>query len=283
MTALRILALAAFALAAPAVALAGEVECSGSDLEGVQAVRLPAHAELPAGGADVRLKVDVRADGSYGDVRLYTSSGKRAIDHAVLEAFRQTRLGGACLQAPPGPLHVHYRLDLEAGTADPDVIARVWRTSQEDEQHLLGNYSCNPNGTQLEMNYCAVAEAARASDLLEDVLGEIEDTYSGFGMTDPMVAMQAAQDGWDMQVKADMDALYPLEPGQHPSVAYGSAHLGETQLLYAALVRQRIAFLCDAWLPSQVRRKPPRDAPSVCAHIEPISVWSTSANPPNPD
>lgn len=278
MTARRILALAAFALAAPAVAQAGEVECAKSDLEGLHAFRLPAHAELPEGGTDVRLKVDVRADGSYGDVRLATPSGRRAIDHAVLEAFRQTRLVGACLQAPPGPLHVHYRLELEPGAADPDGITRIWRTSQEDEQHLLGNYSCNPDGSQLEMNYCAVAEAARASDLLEDVLGEIEDTYSGFDMTDPMVAMQSAQDGWDMQVKADMDALYPLEPGQHPDVAYGSSHLGETQLLYAALVRQRIAFLCDAWLPSQVRRKPPRDAASACSSIEPISVWSTPAN-----
>src|SRR5690606_39695470 len=55
MTTLRILALAAFALAAPAVAQAGEVECSRGDLEGVQAFRLPAHAELPAGGADVQI------------------------------------------------------------------------------------------------------------------------------------------------------------------------------------------------------------------------------------
>lgn len=277
MIALRILALAAFALAAPAVAQAGEVECAKSDLEGLHAFRLPAHAELPEGGTDVRLKVDVRADGSYGDVRLYTSSGKRSIDHAVLEAFRQTRLVGACLQTPPGPLHVHYRLDLESGAADPDGIARIWRTSEEDEQHLMVN-SCNPDGSQLEINYCAVAEAAQAWDLLQDVLGEIEDTYSGFDMTDQMVAMQSAQDGWRMQMEAEMDALYPLEPGQHPSEAYGSSYLGATQLLRAALYRQRVAVLCDAWLPSQVRRKPPRDAASVCSPIEPISVWSTPVN-----
>lgn len=125
---------------------------------------------------------------------------------------------------------------------------------------------CDWDGTQQTINACAIVEAAEARLALDAVLGEIADTYAHNEASGLAAALRPAQEGWQRQVQADIDARYPLAPGENPYVTWGSSYPMQIEFLRASLTRQRIEFLCSAWLPEQVRRPhPPDGTPSVCA------------------
>lgn len=121
---------------------------------------------------------------------------------------------------------------------------------------------CDPDGGQQAINACAIVENARADDRLEAVLDEIDRTYAGNGTPEATRGLRDAQSSWSAQVERDVEALYPVPEGEHPSVQWGSSWVMSFEQTRTMLVRQRIAFLCEAWLPDRVRPEPA--APSSC-------------------
>ncbi len=134
--------------------------------------------------------------------------------------------------------------------------------------------ACDPAGPQLAINACTVVEVARAQDALDAVLDEIGGTYADNDDADAAMRLRAAQEGWKGQMEADIHALYPVAADEHPHVTWGSSYPMQTNLLRAALMRQRAAFLCEAWLPANVRHSPPEHGASACTPIAGIPAAS---------
>lgn len=112
---------------------------------------------------------------------------------------------------------------------------------------------CKPNGNQQEITACAIMDRAEADDALEAVLAEIERHHATYDANDDRELLRAAQAGWEAQMNRDVDALYPVPEGVHPSKVWGSSWVITPERLRTTIVRQRIAFLCETWLPDRVR------------------------------
>ena len=120
------------------------------------------------------------------------------------------------------------------------VSATAQATPQLDEK------DCNPNGSQMELNYCAELRLSAADDALnatyKDVLATIGDQ--------PMAIsnLKKAQRLWVQLRDADLDAQFPLEKGQEARIEYGSIYPLEWADAKATMTRERTRYLRAHWL-----------------------------------
>ena len=109
-----------------------------------------------------------------------------------------------------------------------------------------GEEDCNPNGSQMDLNYCAELRLAAADDALnatyKDVLATIGDRPVAVSN------LKAAQRLWVQLRDADLDAKFPLEKGQEARIEYGSIHPLEWADAKATMTRERTRYLRANWL-----------------------------------
>ena len=113
--------------------------------------------------------------------------------------------------------------------------------------------ACNPEGSQAEMNRCALDDFDQADAELNDVYAQ-----AIAGMKDEPVAMQrliTAQRLWIQLRDADLAAQFPLAEGQDARIEYGSIYPLEYAGAKAGLTRQRAAYLRQQFLPQADDRR----------------------------
>jgi len=101
--------------------------------------------------------------------------------------------------------------------------------------------ACNPEGSQAEMNRCALDDLDQADAELNSAYARIVAT-----MKNEPVALQrlrAAQRLWIQLRDADLAAQFPLADGQDARLEYGSIYPLEYASAKAELTRQRTAYL----------------------------------------
>lgn len=110
--------------------------------------------------------------------------------------------------------------------------------------------ACNPSGKQLELNACAYVEQIEAHEEIEAVRQQLTELYADDPdiLADELERFDETQRVWQAQLQQDLDALFPLSPGEDPSVVYGSSYSMRYAYAQAFLVRQRAEFLRTYWL-----------------------------------
>ena len=130
-------------------------------------------------------------------------------------------------------------------------------TTEEGLISLMGSQgkwswqaACNPAGTQLELNACAHVEQTEALEEIEAVREQLSELYTGDPdlLAEQLDRFDKAQRAWHAQLKHDLDALFPLSPGEDPSYVYGSSYSMRYAMAQAFLTRQRAEFLRTYWL-----------------------------------
>lgn len=105
--------------------------------------------------------------------------------------------------------------------------------------------TCDPQGSQTEINACAGSEFGRADAELNRVWQAIQAKYAD--QPQFLAKLKVAQRAWLGFRDAEMAARFPLASGEQASVRYGSVlPMCESQFK-AELTRQRTAQL-KAWL-----------------------------------
>jgi len=111
---------------------------------------------------------------------------------------------------------------------------------------MAQDVACNPEGSQAEMNRCALDDFDRADSELNAVYAQIVA-----GMKGNPVALQrlkAAQRLWIQLRDADLAAQFPLADGEDARIAYGSIYPLEYAGAKAELTRQRSTYLRQQFL-----------------------------------
>ena len=156
-----------------------------------------------------------------------------------------------------------------AAAASPDDVAQDTLQSWVE--------LCETSSSQMGVTACQIVENAKAGDAIDAVIAEVAEAYadSDEDRGEQYIAgLRAAQDGWEKQLKADTDALFPPVPGEHESLTHGSGYPARLEYLRASLRRQRLEFLSEAWLPPQMRReRAPDEPPSACTGVGPGSAF----------
>lgn len=129
--------------------------------------------------------------------------------------------------------------------------------------------ACDLNGSQMAINACVIVESGDANERLDAVVAEIHVTYADNDAAQATAGLAAAQAGWQAQVQSDLDARFPVAEGEDRQVLWGSSYVMQVELLRAMVTRQRIDYLCDAWLPMHTRRRQPV---SACAGTTPSTL-----------
>ncbi len=81
---------------------------------------------------------------------------------------------------------------------------------------------CNPNGSQSEMNMCAANDFAAADKALNTVYRDVVACSAG----NPVFVgkLKDAQRQWIRFRDAELEARFPVAPGEDERVVYGSMH-----------------------------------------------------------
>ncbi|MGE4336775.1 MAG: lysozyme inhibitor LprI family protein [Pigmentiphaga sp.] len=110
--------------------------------------------------------------------------------------------------------------------------------------------ACNPSGTQLALNACAYVEQIEALEEIEAARQRLNELYASYPdiLADKLDRFDEAQRVWQVQLQHDLDALFPLLPGEDPSFVYGSSYSMRYTYAQAFLIRQRAEFLRSYWL-----------------------------------
>lgn len=113
--------------------------------------------------------------------------------------------------------------------------------------------ACNLSGRQLELNACAYVEQIEAFEELEAVRHQLIELYSYDPdlLAERLEGFDEIQRLWQVQLQHDLDALFPLRPGEDPSLLYGSSYSMRYAYAQAFLARQRAEFLRAYWLNAQ--------------------------------
>ena len=114
--------------------------------------------------------------------------------------------------------------------------------------------TCNPSGKQYELTACAYVENIEAEEELNAIRDLLVKAYTDFPdvRTDVLAHFDEAQQAWQLQLKSDLNSLFPLQPGQDPAILYGSSYAMHYAYTQAFLLRQRAEFLRTFWLPTHV-------------------------------
>ncbi len=83
-------------------------------------------------------------------------------------------------------------------------------------------FVCNPDGTQTEMNVCAIDSMKAAESELDSVYREV--LACGVGNPVFVKNMEAAQRLWVQFRDAELEARFPVGPGEIDRVLYGSMY-----------------------------------------------------------
>lgn len=110
--------------------------------------------------------------------------------------------------------------------------------------------ACDVSGRQLELNACAYVEQIEAQEEIEAARQEFSELYADDPdlLAEQLERFDDAQRAWQVQLQQDLDALFPLQPGEDPSFLYGSSYPMRYAYARAFLVRQRAEFLRAYWL-----------------------------------
>lgn len=110
--------------------------------------------------------------------------------------------------------------------------------------------ACNLSGRQLELNACAYVEQIEAQEEIEAVRQQFTELYADEPdlLAEQLERFDDAQRVWQGQLQHDLDALFPLLPGEDPSFLYGSSYPMRYAYARAFLTRQRAEFLRAYWL-----------------------------------
>lgn len=110
--------------------------------------------------------------------------------------------------------------------------------------------SCNPDGNQAELTACSYVEQIEAGEKLEAVRQRLHEQHADDPelQAEELERFDKAQLGWRAQLKHDLDALFPLAPGDDPSYLYGSSYSARLASTQTFLIRQRAEFLRTYWL-----------------------------------
>ncbi|PJK11507.1 hypothetical protein CO614_06530 [Lysobacteraceae bacterium NML120232] len=105
---------------------------------------------------------------------------------------------------------------------------------------LLAQTRCNQQGSQQEMNACA-HDALQAADAeLNQVWREVRQRHRD----NPMFAkLQQAQRLWIQMRDAELEAMFPIKPGENRYLEYGSMYPMLHDLAKAKLTRERTEHL----------------------------------------
>lgn len=107
---------------------------------------------------------------------------------------------------------------------------------------------CDPDGHQQALNACAFAELAEAEAGLVALRAALD--------AEVLASFDAMQAAWSERLQAELDALFPLQPGESPQVAYGSSYPMAHARARALLLRQRLEFLRAHWPPAFMAAEP---------------------------
>lgn len=202
------------------------------------------------------------AAGDYRQYRARALSGSGAPVDAPTPSAPMDRGAGTAPRFA-WPMVLIVSLGLQAGTsvanaAPPltmDTAATSGLTTNEPAADAAAAWSwharCDPAGTQLELTACAHVEQIKAEQALNAIRAMLAELYQD----DPEVLAEktarfdAIQSRWESQLQRDLDALFPLAPGDNPAVLYGSSYAMQYAYARAFLIRQRTDFLRTFWLP----------------------------------
>lgn len=126
----------------------------------------------------------------------------------------------------------------------------------------LGKWSwqaaCNPAGQQHELNACAYVAQLEAEEELDRVREEFSSLYEEDEelRVEMLARFDDVQSLWLRQLQNDLDALFPLPPGEDPSIVHGSSYPMQYSYARALLIQHRTEFLRAFWLPKQEAAEP---------------------------
>jgi hypothetical protein len=106
--------------------------------------------------------------------------------------------------------------------------------------------SCNPEGTQAELNACAVQTLKRADAELNEIYGRIREANRDDKVR--LRQLQAAQQLWLKQRDADLKALFSLALNENPQAKYGSVYFMEYAYAKARMTEDRARWLRTEFL-----------------------------------
>ena len=112
-----------------------------------------------------------------------------------------------------------------------------------------GQLTCNPEGSQAELNACAADELSAADAELNatwrQVLRKLQENPVA------VERLRAAQRQWITLRDADLEALFPLAEGQQARVEYGSMYPLLHHSAKARVTRERTRYLRESFLESE--------------------------------
>jgi uncharacterized protein YecT (DUF1311 family) len=110
---------------------------------------------------------------------------------------------------------------------------------------------CGSKNTQSEMNACAAQEFRAADAELNEVYHAILKQHASDALF--LKKLKASQRLWIQLRDADLEAQFPLAPGQSAPVEYGSIYPLEYAIAKTELTRARARYLRAHWLPENSR------------------------------
>lgn len=173
----------------------------------------------------------------YYDVYAYQRSGATLAENTFVT--HHPEVGGGIVGTVEGEDSTF------AGTTEAGLISLMASQGKWSWQA-----SCNPEGAQLELNACAYVEQIEAGEELEAVRQRFSVLYADAPdlSAEALDRFDEAQRLWQAQLEHDLGALFPLAPGEDPSLSYGSSYSMQLAYARAFLLRQRTEFLRIYWL-----------------------------------
>ncbi|KQY51084.1 lysozyme inhibitor LprI family protein [Lysobacter sp. Root494] len=110
---------------------------------------------------------------------------------------------------------------------------------------------CGSKNTQSEMNACAAQEFRAADAELNEIYHAILKQHASDALF--LKKLKASQRLWIQLRDADLEARFPLAPGQSAQVEYGSIYPLEYAIAKTELTRERTRYLRAHWLPDNSR------------------------------
>ena len=104
---------------------------------------------------------------------------------------------------------------------------------------------CGSENTPTEMNACAAQEFRAADAELNEAYRAIVKRHAGDALF--LKKLKASQRLWIQLRDADLEAQFPLAPGQSAQVEYGSIYPLEYANAKTELTRERTRYLLAHW------------------------------------
>ena len=126
------------------------------------------------------------------------------------------------------------------------ILASLVLTSTVQGAPQLQDNDCDPEGSQMQLNYCAELRLSAVNDELNETWKNVLAKLAGRPVA--IESLRTAQRLWMELRDADIQARFPLEEGENVRTQYGSIHPLELADAEAQLTRERTRYLRANWL-----------------------------------